>query len=127
MMEVYRIAAARGVTVLTHLWVGYSETKRDYVNDLDAILSELPELQLVLAHFALGFDPETLPAVTELAERHRNLYFDTSLYGSFCELWFLRASNQAMPLRELVCNFPRQVLFGSDVFASRLKQPKEYH
>lgn len=126
LMDVFRVAATRRAPVLIHLWVGYSETKRDYLSDLEAILSELPDLPLVLAHFGLGFDPETLPGISELLGRHRNLYVDTSLYGTFCELWFSRASNQAAPLADMVRRFPRQILFGSDVFGSRRKRPAEY-
>merc|ERR1719446_1340825 len=88
LMEVFRLAESSQVPVLIHLWLGYSKTKRNYVEDLDAILTEMPRLRFVLAHFGLGFDPETLPLLTRLASRHRNLYFDTSLYGSFCEVWF---------------------------------------
>jgi predicted TIM-barrel fold metal-dependent hydrolase len=127
LMQVFRLAEEWEVPVLVHLWLGYSKTTRDYVQDLDGILTEFPRLRFVLAHFGLGFDPDTLPLVTALAERHRNLYFDTSLYGSFCEVWFSRASNQSSPLRDLVCRFPRQILFGTDVFGSRVKQAKEYH
>lgn len=112
--------------MLVHLWVGYSETTRDYASDLHELLSELPHLKLVLAHFGLGFDPATLPAIVSLMERHRNLYLDTSLYGSFCELWFSRASNQAAALAAAVRRFPNQVLFGSDVFGSRRKRGHEY-
>merc|ERR1712232_638595 len=68
----------------------------------------------------------TLPSITRLLEQHRNLYFDTSLYGNFCEVWFSRASNQSQALRKLICQFPDRVLFGSDVFGCRMKQPKEY-
>lgn len=126
LLAVFRLAEAWGVPVLVHLWLGYSKTKRNYVEDLDYILTEMPKLRFVLAHFGLGFDPETMPQICMLAEKHKNLYFDTSLYGSFCEVWFSRASNQAKPLRDLVFRFPRQVLFGSDIFGSRIKQPKEY-
>jgi len=125
LMNVFQLAAARGVPVLLHLWIGYSKTKRDYCRSLDQILTELPGLRLVLAHFGLGFDPENLPGIIELAQRHRNLYVDTSLYGSNCELWFTRGSNQAGPLASFVRQFPKQVLFGTDIFGSRLKQPKE--
>merc|ERR1712008_163391 len=58
-----------------------------------------------------GFDPENLPGIIHLAQRHRNLYVDTSLYGSNCELWFTRGSNQAGPLASFVNEFPKQVLF----------------
>lgn len=126
MMQVFQIAAEKGAPVLIHLWVGYGETRRDYIEDLEKILSELPGLRLVLAHFGLGFDAENLPRLDALASRHRNLYFDTSLYGSFCELWFSRASNHASALREFIIKHPRQILFGTDVFASKLKRPSEY-
>jgi len=126
LMEVFRVAAVHGVPVLLHLWIGYSKTKRDYCQSLDLILTELPQLRLVLAHFGLGFDPENLPSIIRLAQRHRNLYVDTSLYGSNCELWFTRGSNQAGPLASFVSEFPKQVLFGTDIFGSRLKQPKEF-
>eukprot|EP00747_Dinoflagellata_sp_TGD_P105738 gnl/TRDRNA2_/TRDRNA2_169645_c0_seq1.p1 gnl/TRDRNA2_/TRDRNA2_169645_c0~~gnl/TRDRNA2_/TRDRNA2_169645_c0_seq1.p1 ORF type:complete len:506 (-),score=98.60 gnl/TRDRNA2_/TRDRNA2_169645_c0_seq1:229-1746(-) len=126
LMEVFRLAASWKVPVLMHLWVGYGKTKRDYIADLEAICTELPTLRLVLAHFGLGFDPETLPGLVSLVARHRHIYFDTSLYGSFCELWFSRASNQAERLREVVQRFPKQVLFGSDVFGSRMKAKLEY-
>lgn len=125
LMDVFRLAAAHSVPVLLHLWIGYSKTKRDYCQSLDQILTELPALRLVLAHFGLGFDPENLPDIIKLAQRHRNLYVDTSLYGSNCELWFTRGSNQAGPLASFVRQFPKQVLFGTDIFGSRLKQPKE--
>jgi len=125
LMDVFRLAAVHSVPVLLHLWIGYSKTKKDYLQSLDKILIELPALRLVLAHFGLGFDPDTLPGIIKLARRHRNLYVDTSLYGSNCELWFMRGSNQAGPLASFVRQFPKQVLFGTDVFGSRLKQRKE--
>merc|ERR1712039_1037781 len=59
-------------------------------------------------------------------ERYPNVYLDTSLYGAFMELWFTRASNQAGPLRDLCLRFPKQILFGSDVFGSRRKRRLEY-
>merc|ERR1712032_514906 len=70
LMEVFRIAAKRCVPVLFHLWIGYSETKHDYLADLRTILTEIPELHIVLAHFALGFDPETMKGLVELMEQY---------------------------------------------------------
>merc|ERR1712080_618500 len=58
--------------------------------------------------------------------RHPELYLDTSLYGSFYELWLSRAGNQASSLASLAKRFPKQLLFGSDVFGSRRKSPHEY-
>jgi len=126
LMAIYRIAAARGVPVLAHIWIGYPDTKYDYISDLDQILTENPSLIFVLAHFGLGFDPLSLPSLKTLVSKHPNLYFDTSLYGAHCELWFARASNQAEALGEFVRMFPSQILFGSDVFASRMKRSCEY-
>lgn len=126
LMQIYRIAAARGVPVLAHIWIGYSDTKHDYLRDLDFILAENPSLVFVLAHFGLGFDPQSLPGLDILASKYPNLYFDTSLYGAHCELWFARASNQAEALGKFVRAYPDQILFGSDVFASRLKRSYEY-
>ena len=109
-----------------HCWVGYSETKRDLAQELSAVMTEFPRLKVILAHFGLGFDAETLPRIHALLKQHKNLYLDTSLYGAFCELWFTRASNRAAALRELVLAFPRQILWGTDVFGSRLKDAQEY-
>jgi len=127
LLEIYRKAAARGVPVLAHIWIGYSDTKHDYLCDLDLILTENPSLIFVLAHFGLGFDPLSLPGLEILASKHPLLHFDTSLYGAHCELWFSRASNQAKALGNFVRAFPNQVLFGSDVFATRMKRPYEYN
>lgn len=117
LMEVYRIAAARSVPVLAHVFVGMSGAKRDYAADIDTIMTSFPRLRFVLAHLGLGFDEGSLPSLEYLAEKHRRLYFDTSFYGGYKEVWFSRVSNRADVLKRFVLRFPRQVLFGSDVFA----------
>eukprot|EP00746_Dinoflagellata_sp_MGD_P066904 gnl/MRDRNA2_/MRDRNA2_27655_c0_seq1.p1 gnl/MRDRNA2_/MRDRNA2_27655_c0~~gnl/MRDRNA2_/MRDRNA2_27655_c0_seq1.p1 ORF type:complete len:659 (+),score=115.10 gnl/MRDRNA2_/MRDRNA2_27655_c0_seq1:183-2159(+) len=127
LMECYRIAAARKVPIIAHIWIGYSDTKHNYLQDLDVIMAENPTLVFVLAHFGLGFDPQSLPGLDTLASTYPNLYFDTSLYGAHCELWFARASNQAEALGKFIRAYPNQILFGSDVFASRMKRPYEYN
>eukprot|EP00931_Biecheleriopsis_adriatica_P057115 TRINITY_DN33877_c0_g1_i1.p1 TRINITY_DN33877_c0_g1~~TRINITY_DN33877_c0_g1_i1.p1 ORF type:complete len:534 (+),score=99.05 TRINITY_DN33877_c0_g1_i1:41-1603(+) len=127
LLNIYRIAASRGVPVLAHIYIG-SSGRRDYVHDLDVILSANPKMKFVMAHFGLGFDDAHWPSVTSLAEKHSNLYFDTSFYGGYKEVWFSRASGRASQLRNFVLRFPRRVLFGSDVFAdSRTAGSCEYH
>jgi predicted TIM-barrel fold metal-dependent hydrolase len=127
LMQIYRTASARKVPVIAHVWIGYSDTKHDYLQDLDVIMAENPSLVFVLAHFGLGFDPQSLPGLDALASKYPNLYFDTSLYGAHCELWFSRASNQAEALKRFIRAYPNQIIFGSDVFASRMKRPYEYN
>jgi len=124
LVDAFRVASRHRIPVLLHIWLGY-DAEHDYVEDIDALLEELPDLRLVLAHFGLGFNPQTLPALSMLLARHPNLYVDTSLYGTFCEMWFTRASNQALALASLVRRFPRQFLFGSDAFGGGNKQVKD--
>lgn len=116
LLEVFRLAAAWGVPVLAHIYVAY-EGRRNYVQDIDAVLTAVPNLKFVLAHMGLGFNEEHQTALERLAAKHRSLYFDTSFYGGYKEVWFSRASARAAALRRFVLRFPRQVLFASDVFA----------
>eukprot|EP00927_Polykrikos_kofoidii_P073745 TRINITY_DN69765_c0_g1_i1.p1 TRINITY_DN69765_c0_g1~~TRINITY_DN69765_c0_g1_i1.p1 ORF type:complete len:602 (-),score=57.69 TRINITY_DN69765_c0_g1_i1:8-1750(-) len=127
LMEVYRIASRRGVPILAHIYIGAGASRRDYVQDLDVILTTFPSLKFVLAHFGLGFDDFHWPLIEQMAEKHPNLYFDTSFYGGYKEVWFSRASSRSMALREFTLRFSSRILFGSDVFAdSRTSGTLEY-
>lgn len=121
LMEVYRVAEEWQVPVLAHVFVGFVG-KKDYIADLDVIMTTFPRLRFVLAHFGLGFDDHNFPSLERLIAKHSSLYVDTSFYGGYKEVWFSRVSNHARELRRLVLRFPRQVLFGSDVFADSRHQ-----
>ena len=113
MMAVYRVAAEAGIPVLVHVALAHDREEqtvatasrgavaRDYVADIDAILSAVPTLRLVLAHFGLGFDGTSLPRLHGLLEKHATLHIDTSLYGGARDKWLSRASNCATGLRAL--------------------------
>lgn len=127
MKSVFRLAEARRVPILAHVWLGCQHVPhRDYVADLDAIMSEHPELRLILAHWGLGFSAMTLPRLSDLLSRHTNLYLDTSLYGGGRAKWLGRASEHSSALRLLVHEHPGQICFGSDVFGQRF-MGAQYH
>jgi hypothetical protein len=127
MKSVFRLAEARRVPILAHVWLGCQHVPhRDYVADLDAIMSEHPELRLILAHWGLGFSAMTLPRLSDLLSRHTNLYLDTSLYGGGRAKWLGRASEHSAALRLLVHEHPGQICFGSDVFGQRFMGAQYY-
>ena len=110
MERVFCVAEARHVPILAHVWIGCQHAPhRDYVADLDAIMSGHPSLRLILAHYGLGFDAASLPRLSDLLTRHANLYLDTSLYGGARAKWLGRASEHSAALRALVREHPSQI------------------
>lgn len=144
MQAVFQTAEACSLPVLIHLYLGIADEDesqrasagaehailggpyRDYLSELNQLLSAHPGLTLVLAHFGLGFDEKRLPRLHELLARHPNLYLDTSLYGGARVKWFGKASRRAEALAKTVALFPRQVLFGTDNFGSRQRAERVY-
>ena len=127
MERVFCVAEARHVPILAHVWIGCQHAPhRDYVADLDAIMSGHPSLRLILAHYGLGFDAASLPRLSDLLTRHANLYLDTSLYGGARAKWLGRASEHSTALRALVREHPSQICFGSDVFGQRYLSSQSY-
>ena len=89
---------------------------RDYLAEIDQLLSSHPQLILILAHFALGFDASRLPRLHALLARHPNLHIDTSLYGGVS--WRVRAAT--LGTRALALHSPRHLHFAAPLAFRRL-------
>lgn len=137
MRAVFATAEECALPVVLHLYLGFDDdaeapedshnaSYRDYLAELETLLSAHPRLVLVLAHFGLGFDEGRLPRLNALLARFPNLYLDTSLYGGAKVKWFGKASSRAGALADTVSRFPRQILFGTDNFGSRQRAEHVY-
>lgn len=138
MRSVFAVAEECALPVVLHLYLGVADeagkpedshngSSRDYLAELETLLSAHPRLVLVLAHFGLGFDEVRLPRLNTLLASFPSLHLDTSLYGGAKVKWFGKASNRAGALADTVSRFPRQFLFGTDNFGSRQRAEHVYH
>ncbi len=107
---VYQMAQELGLPIISHGGLFMMSPDADYTrpSNFEPVLESFPDLKLVVAHLGHGFWDESV----ELANKHKNVYFDTSAVISGVEHLEVLSDDEAAELiRKLGVE---RVMFGSD-------------
>ena len=113
MYELYEFSSEENLPIMLHLRLSNSYI---YYEDLAKVLSDFPDLKIILAHG--GLDLNNLQKLDSLMEEYPNLYLDLGFYGTYYEYWFGRVSIYRDEFRNLIIKYPDQVLWGTDLYPS---------
>ena len=113
MYELYEFSEENELPIVDHIRMSESG---EYYQDLTKILSDFPNLKIILAHG--GLDLNNLKKLDLLLEENPNLYIDLSFYGTYYKYWFKQVGKHYYDFRNLIIKYPDQVLWATDLYPS---------
>jgi predicted TIM-barrel fold metal-dependent hydrolase len=111
MYPVYEKCVELGIPVLFHAGVVHYEKHIAHYGTpiyLDQVATDLPELNIVIAHLGGNFSFEALV----IAEKHQNVYMDTAFLPWFCERSLPRVEPLELIQRAVKFVGPDRILYG---------------